>query len=301
MSDQPVPDLPPVAPLAGSVPTRTSRLAVASLVLGLFSCGCSVLTGIPAFVCGIMGLNRIARSERDPVGPRLTGQGMAITGLILAGISTFALPVLMLPAVQAAREAARRVECGNNLRMIATGMMIHGDATGIIPAAITAADGTPLLSWRVAILPYIENKAIYDQFHLDEPWDSEHNKALIPLMPRIYACASADLESGMTRYLVLDGPGTALDRGKLVAGTDAAVRIRGVRRAELERPSGETMIVVEAPVHMAVEWTKPAELSVSAAEAAALTEQGRGHGGGVRHATFADGTVRFVTPPGLAE
>ena len=305
MNDQILPELPPHAPVADAARvTKTSGLAVASLVLGLFSCGCSVFTGIPAFICGIMGLNRISRSEREPVGPRLTGQGMAITGLVLAGITTLALPImvaLLLPAVQAAKEAGRRVACKTNLRAIGMAVLQHENATGILPAAITDADGTPLLSWRVAILPYIEEKVLYDQFHLDEPWDSEHNKALIPLMPAIYACPSADLEPGTTRYLLLDGPGTAYEREKLVAGAGVAARMRGLRRGVLERRSGETIIVVEAPANRAVEWTKPEEFTVSAAEATNLAEQGGGHSAGIRHAAFADGTVRVIAPAGLKE
>src|SRR5262245_44859298 len=52
--------------------------------------------------------------------------------------------------------------------------------------AICAPDGTPLLSWRVAILPFIDQQKLYDQFHLDEPWDSPHNLALLPRMPVTY-------------------------------------------------------------------------------------------------------------------
>src|SRR5947209_4748780 len=55
------------------------------------------------------------------------------------------------------------------------------------PAVVYGADGTPLYSWRVLILPYIEQQELYQQFHLDEPWDSPHNRALLPLMPRTYA------------------------------------------------------------------------------------------------------------------
>ncbi len=53
-------------------------------------------------------------------------------------------------------------------------------------AAILDKNGKPLLSWRVALLPYIEQDALYRQFKLDEPWDSEHNKKLIAQMPKIY-------------------------------------------------------------------------------------------------------------------
>lgn len=52
-----------------------------------------------------------------------------------------------------------------------------------LPAAITDKTGKPLLSWRVALLPYMENVVYYQQFHLDEPWDSEHNLQFAKTMP----------------------------------------------------------------------------------------------------------------------
>ena len=54
------------------------------------------------------------------------------------------------------------------------------------PHAIYGKDGKPLLSWRVLILPYIEEQALYEQFHLDEPWDSPHNEPLLRQIPRCY-------------------------------------------------------------------------------------------------------------------
>ena len=290
------PELPlPAAPVTATGPTKTSGLAIASLVLGIFSCGCSVFTGIPAFVCGIMGLNRIARSEREPAGPRLTGQGMAITGLVLASLTTLMLPVLIglvLPAIQAGRDAARRVQCMNHMKAIGSAMIRHEAATGLLPAAVIGADGTPLLSWRVAILPYIEQKSLYEQFHLDEPWDSEHNRSLIPLMPMVYACPSADVEPGRTTYLLLDGHGAAFEPKNLRAG--AGGRIRGLRRADRGDKSEATILVVDAPARRAVEWTRPAELSLSPREAAALAPGESGHGRGMRLAVFIDGNVRML-------
>ena len=305
MADQPFPELPPLpanpyaSPAAAGVPTKTSGLAVASLVLGILSCPLSVLTGIPGLVCGIMGLNRIARSERTPGGPRLTGQGLAIAGIILSSLTTLVLPVmvgLMLPAVQAAREAARRSVCSNNLRSAAFGMLLHESERGILPAAITAADGTPLLSWRVAILPFVDEQALYDEFHLDEPWDSPHNRTLIPRMPQCYACPSTPLDEGQTRYLLLDGPGAAFARRNLRPGDDAAPPVVGVRLADLEDDADETIMIVEAPVDRAVAWTKPEEFSVSPAEAAERDTGGAGHGGRIRHAAYADGHVEALMP-----
>jgi hypothetical protein len=85
------------------------------------SCGLSFLTGIPAIICGAIGLNRIATSRKPGPGPVLTGQGLAVTGLVLGGLSLLVTPVLigvMVPAVQTAREAARRVGCLNNMRVL---------------------------------------------------------------------------------------------------------------------------------------------------------------------------------------
>jgi hypothetical protein len=53
----------------------------------------------------------------------------------------------------------------------------HGEHGRLPPAAVCGPDGTPLLSWRVLILPFIEQQALYRQFKLDEPWDGPHNLA----------------------------------------------------------------------------------------------------------------------------
>src|SRR2546421_2830108 len=99
---------------------------------------------------------------------------------LLVVISIIAVLIaLLLPAVQSAREAARRAQCTNNLKQIAIAMHnFHNQRSHFPAAAITDKQGQPLLSWRVAILPYLgdEEAALYQKFHLHEPWDSPHNK-----------------------------------------------------------------------------------------------------------------------------
>jgi hypothetical protein len=88
------------------------------------------------------------------------------------------LVALLLPAVQAAREAARRTQSTNNLKQLILGLLNYESANGHFPPhASYSPDGKPLLSWRVHILPYLEEQALYSQFRLDEPWDSEHNQS----------------------------------------------------------------------------------------------------------------------------
>jgi hypothetical protein len=194
---------------------RSSGKAIASMILGFTSFCCSILTGVPAIILGVLGLVEIDGSKGH-----LKGRGMAITGIVTGALGCTlvfmgVLLALLLPAVQAAREAARRAQCSNNLKQIGLAMHNYASTEDHFPAAaITDKQGKPLLSWRVAILPYIEQQELYNQFHLDEPWDSPHNSALLPRRPATYACPSfAELSKDptLTTYQALVGPGTAFE------------------------------------------------------------------------------------------
>ncbi len=83
-----------------------------------------------------------------------------------------------VPAIRAAMDAARRAQCVNNLKQIALAMHNYIAVNTKFPrAAGWSENGKPLLSWRVAILPYLGYEALYNKFNLDEPWDSVHNRA----------------------------------------------------------------------------------------------------------------------------
>ena len=92
---------------------------------------------------------------------------------------------LLLPAFSSAREAARRMQCLNNLKQIALALHNYHDVYGVFPPAyIPDAQGKPKHSWRVLILPFLEEQGTYEKYDFDEPWDGPNNRALLTSMPR---------------------------------------------------------------------------------------------------------------------
>jgi hypothetical protein len=159
--------------------------------------------------------------------------------------STLAIAsALLLPSVQKVRQAATRTEGMNNLKQIGLAMHMYADQDhGIFPPPSFGGG----LSWRVALLPHLGHKDLYDQFKLNEPWDSPHNKQLLAKMPPVYASPTRPAgEPGSTFYQVFVGPGAAFERN------------HGVRIPEFTDGLSNTLLVVEAA--QAVPWTKPADL-----------------------------------------
>ena len=123
-------------------------------------------------------------------------------------------------------------------------------------AAGTNEDGEPLLSWRVHILPFIEQQNLYDQFRLDEPWDSEHNLKLAEQMPPVYRSPASQAPPGHTNYLTIRSP-ESMFPPLVVNGRPAN---RGTRFADVRDGLSNTVMVVEANDDSAVLWTRPDDL-----------------------------------------
>jgi hypothetical protein len=230
---------------------RTSGKAVTSLILGCASFVGWIFTGLPAVVLGIMALRDIKRS-----GGRLEGDGIAIAGIVTGGITSLLIvPVLilvalLLPAVQAAREAARRSMATSNMHQIMLAVQNYETVHDLLPAAGGGEGPGSQLSWRVHILPYLEGdeaaQFLYHEFHLDEPWDSEHNRALIAKMPQVYRDPADRIPPGETLYLAVKGPGTAFEDGN-----------KGVSIRKISDGTSNTVAIVEADPNEAAVWTKP--------------------------------------------
>lgn len=195
-------------------------------------------------------------------------------GGVAKTIALFAAPV------KKARAAAQRIQSTNNLKQLALAMHIYHDVHRQLPSAASTKDGKSLLSWRVAVLPYIEQQALYDEFHHDEPWDSEHNIKLLAKMPKLYASPGIELKEGHTTYLVPTGKSMVFDGG------------RKATLADITDGTSNTLLVVEANAERSVPWTKPDDLAVD------LDKPLAGLGDvwpGVFLAAFCDGSVRAIT------
>ena len=204
------------------------------------------------------------------------------------GASAPVLVALLLPAVQAAREAARRTQSTNNLKQIALAMHNYHDTfKGFPPIYSVDKDGKPLLSWRVHILPFIEQQPLYQAFHLDEPWDSAHNKTLIARMPQVYRSPNSVAEPGKTVYL-----GNAGKDGVFVPPTEGPPQPpRGLSFAKITDGTSNTIMAVEANDAAAVIWTKPDDF-VPRADNPLQGLVGMRPGGFL--AALCDGSVRFI-------
>jgi hypothetical protein len=183
-----------------------------------------------------------------------------------------------------ARQSARRAQSMNNLKQLGIAMYGYMDANQHYPAAaIVDKAGKPLLSWRVMILPYIEQEQLYKQFHLDEPWDSEHNKKLISQMPPIFASPVREkLAAGWTTYLVPTGPNTIFR-----AAT-------GLKIIQVTDGTSNTILAFDAPAAAAVPWTKPEDWTYDPKAKEPLA--GFFNGNEETLTLFADGSVQALSP-----
>jgi hypothetical protein len=127
----------------------------------------------------------------------------------------------------------------------------YHDTHGRFPAAaVCGPDGKPLLSWRVALLPFLEQQDLYKQFKLDEPWDSPHNIQLLSRMPSVYGPYKGKPPAdGMTYYQVFVGPGTAFEGPEGLTFKDF--------------PDGTSNTILIAEAWDPVPWTKPEDLPYS--------------------------------------
>jgi hypothetical protein len=195
---------------------------------------------------------RLTTQIFDAISAKRSGMDVTLVAETEIGIAGgTVLANFMLPMQQIIRSLTRQMDSLNNLRMVMLAMHNYHAAYNRLPApAITSADGKPLLSWRVAILPFLDEQALYEQFRLDEPWDSEHNLPLSKRMPKVYATAGLRLPPGHTAIHAAVGEEIGLRPKDKTAFRDF---LDGL---------SNTILVIESNADAAVPWSKPADVEI---------------------------------------
>lgn len=201
--------------------------------------------------------------------------GALFASLVCGGI----LLALLLPAVQSAREAARRMQCSNNLKQIALALHNYEAVYKSLPPAYTVdANGNRLHSWRTLILPYLEYQALYAQVDFSKPWNDPANAVLQTADIPFYRCPSALPEPGTTNYQVV------VDPSSMFPGSTS------VSFMKVSDGLANTVLVVEVDRTQAVKWAEPKDLDLQSLQAS-----GEGWHRGVRNAAMGDGAVKAIS------
>ena len=183
--------------------------------------------------------------------------------------------------------ASAQAQCVNNLKQIGLAMHNYHDTYRCLPAAVlTDENDLPMRSWRVAILPFVEQAPLYDMYDFNEPWNGPNNSLLLDVFPPIYRCPDDYvLVESMTSYAMIVGEGT------LGGLPNEEVSIADVRDG-----TSNTIIVIEV-AGAGIPWMEPRDITVEEAVThitdPAASQFQQVHPGGV-NVLFADGMVRFL-------
>lgn len=195
--------------------------------------------------------------------------------------------ILLMPFGGGSREAPRRSQCTNNLKQIGLALHYYHDVYGSFPPGyITDDEGRPIHSWRVLILPFLEQQPLYDRYRFDEPWDGPNNIKLVKEMPSVFRCPSEDTEDkACTNYVAVIGPRTAWP-GETP-----------VRFSDIADGASNTWLVVEA-ANSGIAWSEPRDLHVLQMAPQINPPAGQGisskHPGGAQ-VLYADGSMHYIS------
>jgi hypothetical protein len=168
----------------------------------------------------------------------------------------------------------------NNLKQIALALHNYVDANGRFPPEYTGPAGTPLLSWRVALLPYLEQGSLYNQFDLSKSWDDPANIGLLSQMPAVFRSPLDPAGVTDTSYVA------GVDPNSIFPGAP------GVTPGSITDGVGNTILIGESH-GSAIPWTKPEDITIGACPVLGGSGFSSIVSGAVPFA-FADGSVKFL-------
>lgn len=175
---------------------------------------------------------------------------LTVVGAILSGAAIFVL----WPSLRSVKERRDRQACMSNLQRIAKALNEYAAVHSTYPSPVVyGPKGRPLYSWRVLILPYLDEEVLYSRFKLDEPWDSLANSSFVPLCPNVYISPGSDSGTGFvaeSNYVLVTGRGTLFPPTGPLGPDDIA-----------DLPN-RTLLVVETS-NYARGWTEPSDIDIN--------------------------------------
>jgi hypothetical protein len=257
-----------------------------------FQFGLRTMLALPLFVAvfGFIGV-RCGWPAASLLLPIFAGVTVWLIGAnlvesLIAGVTVGIAVALLLPEQSRAKGPALRLQCANNLKQIGLALHNYHDVFGSFPPAYVAdEDGQPVHSWRVLLLPFLEQLALYDQYDFSQPWDSLANQQVSATVLDCYSCPSDQAgRSSYTNYVLVTGEGTAWHG-------DHAPTFK-----EFADGTSNTITVLEV-VDSGIAWSEPRDLSLSQALRGVNATSGicisSVHPGGA-HASAVDGGVHFL-------
>jgi len=225
------------------------------------------------------------------------GGGIAVTLMVVLGLVVGLMVLCVVGAgalffvgARSVQTTAVRSRSMNNLKQIGLALHNYHDTHGMLPPAyVTDKDGKKLYSWRVLILPYIEENGLYQQFNKDEPWDSPTNFPLSQRLPMVFRAPNSTRGGGTTDYAAIVGAETIFDPNTVV------------RMANISDGTSNTIMAVEVK-GSTINWAEPRDLEFSKSSFiinAMNDDLGSDNATGC-NVLLADGSVRFLknaTPP----
>lgn len=212
----------------------------------------------------------------------------------------------LLGAIEAARAAARRSASMNNLKQI--GLAFHNYAwfnRSFPPAVIYGPDGKPWHSWRVLLLPFLEQQALYEQYDFSQPWDSPANRQVSETVVSIYRDPAVEGEGAFTNYAAIVGDNAlfAPNLVKMQSPDDfpACLSRKKMHFRDVTDGTSNTIMFATVDPERKIPWTKPEDIVFDEAFPGVGKPAGIGapHPGAspeerVGLVGFADGSVRTV-------
>jgi hypothetical protein len=236
-------------PIAYSCPHCGKQFSVAEQYAGQTGpcAGCGKTIAIP-MVGQVVGY-----APQKSSGAGIGCAAVAVALVLLAVPCLGVLVALLLPAVQASREAARRMQAGNHLKQIGLAMHNYHDVyEEFPPAVVTDANGKPLYSGRVLLLPFMEQKPLYDEFDKTQAWDSPANIGFSKQNLMVFTDpSSADRIDGQTDFLFVVGKGTLFEPPAT-----------GTGMASITDGTSNTMMAVDV-ADSGIHWAEPRDLVIS--------------------------------------